>query len=182
MFHSWPCPRVRLGGTVLSRFRARAFPWLLCRTGFAASMPRPRFRPCGRRLCAVKVKLTMSLADRRAAASVRALQLAGFLQVAGEVGTQAASNSLVIARGGVGMSPGPGAERSARRGRVFSAPSLFFALARLRPTQCLRRTAKPPIWAAIARVSRSLQVKDPFETLRNPRHELPPDTARASRS
>ena len=44
MFHARPCPGARLGGTVLSRFCARAFPCLLCRRGFAASMPRARFR------------------------------------------------------------------------------------------------------------------------------------------
>jgi hypothetical protein len=36
-------PRVRFGETHLSRFRARAFPSLLCRRDVAASMPRPRF-------------------------------------------------------------------------------------------------------------------------------------------
>ena len=43
MFHSGASPCSWLDGTHLSRFCARAFPGLLCRTGFAASMPRARF-------------------------------------------------------------------------------------------------------------------------------------------
>src|SRR5258708_26182375 len=61
MFHNSPGPCARLGGTLLSRFRARAFLCLLCKTGFAASMPRAPFPGGRRRLCAVKVKLTMRL-------------------------------------------------------------------------------------------------------------------------
>src|SRR5260221_9868295 len=61
MFHNSPGPCARLGGTLLSRFRARAFLCLLCRTGFAASMPRAPFPGGRRRLSAVKVKLTMWL-------------------------------------------------------------------------------------------------------------------------
>ena len=58
-----PSPaRTWLGGTHLSRFRARALPWLLCRRGFAASMPWRRFRLPWRRLCVVNVKLTMRFA------------------------------------------------------------------------------------------------------------------------
>src|SRR5258705_4448595 len=61
MFHNSPGPCARLGGTLLSRFRARAFLCLFCRTGFAASMPWAPFPGGRRRLSAVKVKLTMWL-------------------------------------------------------------------------------------------------------------------------
>ena len=54
----WPCPRAWLAGTYLSRFCARAFPCLLCRTGFAASMPGDALWPLRRGLCVVNVKLT----------------------------------------------------------------------------------------------------------------------------
>jgi hypothetical protein len=44
----------------VSRFRPRAFPWLFCKTGFAASMPRGHYRAIGDGFCSVKVKLTIS--------------------------------------------------------------------------------------------------------------------------
>src|SRR6266702_2560856 len=47
MFHGLTSSRVGLGGTSLSRFRPRAFPLLFCKTGFAASMPRRRYRATG---------------------------------------------------------------------------------------------------------------------------------------
>jgi hypothetical protein len=48
-------------GTVLSRFRPRAFPGLFCKTSLAASMPQAGFRSRGGSLCAVNVKFTMWL-------------------------------------------------------------------------------------------------------------------------
>ena len=51
-------PGVRSGGTVLSRFCARAFPCLFCRRGFAASMPPARFRAADAVICVVNVKFT----------------------------------------------------------------------------------------------------------------------------
>ena len=62
MFHDATSSGARLGGTPVSRFRPRAFPWLFCKTGFAASMPRGRYRAIGDGFCSVKVKLTKRLA------------------------------------------------------------------------------------------------------------------------
>src|SRR5207302_9724530 len=96
MFHGLPCPCARLGGTLLSRFHARACPCLLCKTGFAASMPQRPFWAVGRRLSAVNVKLTIRLG----------------------IGP----SLLGFARGGVGMSPG----LLARNEGGLLRPSFFF--------------------------------------------------------
>src|SRR6202035_2238357 len=56
---------------------------------------------------------------------VRALDSSPFSSGSGEVVTQVASNSLVVARGGVGNSPGTLRKKiSSNRGRAFSEPSL----------------------------------------------------------
>jgi hypothetical protein len=93
----------------------------LCSVHAAGAVPRP-----WRRLCAVKVKLTIALGIGAGLASVRPLQgFAGLLKDAREVDTQAASNSLVVARGGVGMSARARREQDQQgRGRAFSEPSL----------------------------------------------------------
>ena len=183
MFHNSPGPCARLGGTLLSRFRARAFLCLFCRTGFAASMPRAPF-PGGRgRLSAVKVKLTMRLGigagllvsahsdarrllgacsakvgtgfaiGTRASYKLRAFsfgkpgaRFAGKCSRAGAVVAQAVSNSLVVARGGVGMSPGFPARAQTREG--FLGPPFFFVRGGiLRRSRTLRCSTKPPNWA-----------------------------------
>ena len=94
---------------------------MLCSVHAAGAVPWP-----WRRLCAVKVKLTIALGIGAGLASVRPLQgFAGLLKDAREVDTQAASNSLVVARGGVGMSARARREQDQQeRGRAFSEPSL----------------------------------------------------------
>jgi len=68
---------------------------------------------------------------------------AGFYRVPGAVGTQVASNSLVIAGRGGDVIPAPGVRKDRRRpGRAFSALSLFLC----RLCTCTG-WAKPPIWA-----------------------------------
>src|SRR5471032_1515795 len=95
----------------------------LCSVHAAAAFlpPRPR-------LCAVNVKLTMSLAIG-AGLLVSAHSVARrFSPGAGAVATRAVSNSLVVARGGVGMYPGPARQDQHGRGRAFSEPSLFLCV------------------------------------------------------
>ena len=111
MFHSKTLPRGCAGGTHLSRFRARAIPSLLCRRGGAASMPGRDFGRFGRRLCGVKVKLTMRLASARGCYGPLT-PASPVSPGSGEAVVHRASNSLVIARGGVGI------PRSLRRGKI----------------------------------------------------------------
>src|ERR1700682_930696 len=168
MFHSLPCPCARLGGTLLSRFRARALPCLFCKTGFAASMPQGAFPGGRRRLCAVKVKLTMRLGVGAGAASVSALELSPvfsarvpqkWMPVLRSEQTQVmdrehflsanrkstlpenalgptrllhrrCQTGLVVARGGVGMSPGfLVREDQHGRGRASQASLFLWRLA-----------------------------------------------------
>jgi hypothetical protein len=77
-----------------------------------------------------------------------ARSFAGFLQVAGEIASCVASNSLVIARGGVGMSPEPFARQDRhRQGESFLGALPFFFFQRSAAILRLRGMAKPPIWA-----------------------------------
>jgi hypothetical protein len=64
--------------------------------GAAFLPPRPR-------LCAVNVKLTMGLGIGASLLVSAHSSACRFAPGAGEVATQAVSNSLVVARGGVGM-------------------------------------------------------------------------------
>ena len=118
-----PRPAPRSAGQICPAF-AHAHS-LLCFARGALQRPcRSRGSQVWRRLCAVKVKLTIALGTGAGLASVRPLQgFAGFLKDAREVDTQAASNSLVIARGGVGMPPGPGASKiSTDEGGLSQSP------------------------------------------------------------
>src|SRR5450432_2452113 len=115
MFHDATSSCARLGGTPVSRFRPRAFPWLFCKTGFAASMPWRRYRAIGDGFCSVKVKLTKRLAVG-AGLLVSAHSIARrFSAGSGEIVTQGGvKQSLVVAREGwMSVTPYPCAERSA---------------------------------------------------------------------
>ena len=141
VFHARSSSPAGLGGTHLSRFCARAVPCSLCRTGFAASMPGTAIWPREAWLCVVNVKLTMGWRSRcgvRRVERIRQRRLSP--GITGAVGTQVASNSLVIAREGWGCDPGSGAKRPARQGRTFSASSLFFLQLRC---SCPGRGAAP---------------------------------------
>ena len=97
------------------------------------------------RLCAVKVKLTMRLGiAARLLVSAHSI-LAGFPPGSGEVVTQAASDSLVVARGGVGMPPGfPVRKTGANEGGLSQSPPFFFGVWRPATIPCLHGRAKPP--------------------------------------
>src|SRR5450755_3651057 len=105
MFHDATSSGARLGGTSLSRFRPRAFPWLFCKTGFAASMPRGRYRAIGDTFCSVKVKLTKGLGIG-AGLLVSARSIARrFSAGSGEIVTQAASSKFGRRAGRVDVTP-----------------------------------------------------------------------------
>jgi hypothetical protein len=108
------------------------------------------------RLCVVKVKLTMSLALSREPVELRRQAAPDFVQVSGGLVTQAASNRVVVVRGGVGTVSRPCAKRSALPGRAFSGPSLCVfgrtkangrgANTRNRHLRPCTLGSKPPIW------------------------------------
>ena len=148
MFHCTTLPRACLGGTHLSRFRARAFPWFVVQDGLCSVHAADAIWPLRRRLCVVNVKLTTQLGDRGAAcvewnasgqrrlisSDRRGWYTGGVKQFGHRAG-----------RGGDVIPAPQGAKRSARQGRAFSAPSLFLC----RLCTCTVQ-AKPPIWADIA--------------------------------
>src|SRR5216683_3538225 len=81
------------------------------------------FRKSGYRFCD---RNTRSFKLRAFSFGKPEARFAGKCSRAGAVVTQAVSNSLVVARGGVGMSPGLLARKDRRkRGRAFSELSLF---------------------------------------------------------
>src|SRR5215813_11637033 len=123
MFHTL-LPRGLLGGTSLSRFRARAFPLVVVQDRLCSVHAASAVSGKLRRLCCVKVNLTMGLAGPVGPNKVTLTPARKLFQVAPRFVTQVASNSLVTARGGVGIPPSS-ATRSAVQGRVFSAPALF---------------------------------------------------------
>jgi len=90
-------------------------------------MPKPHFHRLGRQLCAVNVKLTICLAiGADVLVSAHSISRAGFIEVPARLLHGRCQRGLVIARGGVGMSPGfPGVEDQDKRGTAFSEPSLF---------------------------------------------------------
>ena len=121
-----PCPSAWRDRTHLSRFRARGFPWLFCKTVFAASMPRARFQGRRRCLCAVNVKLTMRF---RIAAGLlwSAHSISRGSQVPRRDCYTGGVKQIWSSRGeGWGCRPGgPCAKGQHRRGRAFSEPSLI---------------------------------------------------------
>src|SRR5450631_804576 len=127
MFHDATSSGARLGGTPVSRFRPRAFPWLFCKTGFAASMPRRRYRAIGDGFCSVKVKLTKRLAvGAGLLGSAHSIARRFPVRVRRNCYTGGVKQSLVVAREGW-MSPLTLARKDQhRRGRAFSEPSLFY--------------------------------------------------------
>src|ERR1700687_1391874 len=104
MFHDATSSGARLGGTSLSRFRPGAFPWLLCKTGFAASMPRRRYRAIGGGFCSVKVKLTKGLGIG-AGLLVSAHSMARRPVRRGEIVTQGGVKQVWSSRGEGGCHP-----------------------------------------------------------------------------
>lgn len=107
---------------LLTRIPFSVLQEVLCSVHAAGAVPQ-----LWRRLCAVKVKLTIALGIGARLARVRSLEcFAGFLKGSREVATRAASNSLVIARGRGGDAPRARRGKDQhRRGRAFSEPSLF---------------------------------------------------------
>src|SRR5882757_8411455 len=105
MFHNSPCPCARLGGTLLSRFRARACLCLFCKTGFAASMPQGLFRAVGGGFSPVNVKLTMRLGIGGGLLMSARSMLADPSKGSARLLHRWRQTGLVVARGGVGMSP-----------------------------------------------------------------------------
>jgi hypothetical protein len=92
----------------------------LCSVHAAGAVPQ-----VWRRLCVVKVKLTIALGIGAGLTSVHPFQgFAGLLKGAREVDTQAASNSLVIAREGVG----PGEKISTNEGGLSQSPPFLILL------------------------------------------------------
>jgi hypothetical protein len=64
MFHDANSPRAPIGGTFLSRFRARAFPKTVLPDGVCSVHATEALADVLARLCGVKVKLRIAVADR----------------------------------------------------------------------------------------------------------------------
>jgi hypothetical protein len=88
-------------------------------------MPQAHLRPDGRRLCAVNVKLTMRLGIGAGLLLSARSVFRRFSPRAGAVVTQAASDSLVVVRGGWNVTRFLAREDQHGPGRAFSEPSLF---------------------------------------------------------
>src|ERR1044072_6891326 len=120
MFHC-VFPRRPLGGTYLSHFRASAFPLVVVQDTLCSVHAATAVRGQLRCLCCIKVNLTMGLAGPARLNKVTSLQRGLFTQVAAHASfTRLASNSLVIARGGVGICPSSANKISSPRAGVLS--------------------------------------------------------------
>src|SRR5580700_9838488 len=116
-------PRAPIGGTFLSRFRARAFPKTVLPDGVCSVHATEAFAGVLARLCGVKVKLTIWFPPVIGLAIVRLLYPSPASP--GAVGAHRWRQTVWSTRGKGGeVSTSPRATRSAQ-GRAFSEPSLI---------------------------------------------------------
>ena len=177
MFHVIALPRrLRSAGHFCPAFAQAHSPRLLCRTGFAASMPGTAFCALRRRLCGVNVKLTMRLAAGAEPARVRAFPFAPVVSRVPAVAYTGGVKQFGHRAGRGGDVTRPGATRSAGQGGCsqhppFSLCALLFALC-----TCTARP-KPPIWAASLGPSRRLRSSTPWNPFEIP-SQAPQDPPR----